>query len=224
MLLLSIYVISIVILLSLHFCVILHLRYNSKIREVRQMPASKAQQRAVAKYQNENYDKFLLRFLEKGEKSQVQEHAMEMCESLNGFVNRAIKETLERDKKGDASKPAKKKVPPKKATNDRIDFGEALNDAVKEHLIETKETLNEFLKRAAFELICMDRYLRFEVSDDYKGFLRTGKVPDMSPENDMPAVKERYDEDGYSIQPEYAKVKATDAPGAKNEGIRFRDF
>ena len=59
-------------------------------------PASKSQQKAVAKYENANYDKFLVRTA-KGRKSKIQEHAKEADESLNGFVNRAINETMERD-------------------------------------------------------------------------------------------------------------------------------
>ena len=61
------------------------------------MPASKAQQKAVAKYESANYDKFLVR-TEKGQKEKYQAHSADMGESLNGFVNRALKETLERDK------------------------------------------------------------------------------------------------------------------------------
>ena len=61
------------------------------------MPASKAQQKAVAKYENKNYDKHLLR-MPKGKKPDLQVHAAAMGESLNRFVNRAIDETLERDK------------------------------------------------------------------------------------------------------------------------------
>ena len=61
-------------------------------------PASKSQQKAVAKYENANYDKFLVRTA-KGRKAEIQEHAKESDESLNGFVNRAIDETMERDNK-----------------------------------------------------------------------------------------------------------------------------
>ncbi len=60
------------------------------------MPASKAQQKAVAKYMKENYDTFQIR-MPKGRKAALQEHAQEHGESLNGFVNRAIDETIERD-------------------------------------------------------------------------------------------------------------------------------
>jgi len=60
------------------------------------MPTTKAQQKAVAKYENANYDKFLVR-VDKDKKSTLQTHAAAYGESLNGFVNRAIDETVERD-------------------------------------------------------------------------------------------------------------------------------
>ena len=61
------------------------------------MPVSKAQQKAVAKYMKTNYDELKIR-VDKGKKSQLQAHASEHKESLNGFVNRAIDETMVRDK------------------------------------------------------------------------------------------------------------------------------
>lgn len=63
------------------------------------MPASKAQQRAVSKYMKENYDVFQIR-MPKGRKAVIQAHAQAQGESVNGFVNRAIEETMERDKGG----------------------------------------------------------------------------------------------------------------------------
>lgn len=60
------------------------------------MPASKAQQKAVAKYMKENYDIYQIR-MPKGKKATVQAHAERHSESLNGFINRAINETMQRD-------------------------------------------------------------------------------------------------------------------------------
>lgn len=60
------------------------------------MPASKAQQRAVSKYMKENYDEIKVR-VEKGQKDVIKAHAEAHSESVNGFINRAIEETMERD-------------------------------------------------------------------------------------------------------------------------------
>lgn len=61
------------------------------------MAISEAQQRAVAKYNAANYERVELR-LKKGKKVLLKAHAQTHGESLNEFVNRAIDETLERDK------------------------------------------------------------------------------------------------------------------------------
>lgn len=59
-------------------------------------PASKAQQKAVNKYMKENYDRINLT-VPKGKKEIVSTHAEAHSESVNGFINRAIDETMERD-------------------------------------------------------------------------------------------------------------------------------
>ena len=61
------------------------------------MPASKAQQKAVSKYMKENYDVYQIR-MPKGRKAIIQAHAEAHNESVNGFINRAISEAMERDK------------------------------------------------------------------------------------------------------------------------------
>lgn len=58
---------------------------------------TKAQQKAVQKYKKNNYDRFEL-LTPKGNKDKIKAHAAKQGESLNGFVNRAISETMERDK------------------------------------------------------------------------------------------------------------------------------
>lgn len=58
---------------------------------------SDAQRRAVAKYNAANYDRVELR-LEKGQKDIIKSHAESKGESLNAFINRAIAETVSRDK------------------------------------------------------------------------------------------------------------------------------
>lgn len=61
------------------------------------MPASKAQQKAVAKYMAANYDEIKVR-VDKGRKDEIRTHAAAQGESVNAFINRAIAETMERDK------------------------------------------------------------------------------------------------------------------------------
>ena len=63
------------------------------------MAVSKAQQKADNKYVRENYDKLLLT-MPKGQKEVIKAHAEAHSESVNGFINRAISETMERDDHG----------------------------------------------------------------------------------------------------------------------------
>lgn len=60
------------------------------------MTVSKAQQKAVHKYVRENYDRVEVT-LPKGKKAEVKAHADAQGESVNGFISRAIDETMERD-------------------------------------------------------------------------------------------------------------------------------
>ena len=61
------------------------------------MPVSKAQQASVNKYVKANYDRINVT-MPKGRKEIIQAHAEARGESVNGFINRAIDETMERDK------------------------------------------------------------------------------------------------------------------------------
>lgn len=60
------------------------------------MPVSKAQQRAQNKWIEKTYDRINLT-VPKGYKTKIQDHAAAQGESVNGFINRAISETMERD-------------------------------------------------------------------------------------------------------------------------------
>ncbi len=60
------------------------------------MAVSKAQQRAVNKYMKENYDEIKVR-VPKGSKENIQAHAERYDKSVNGFINRAITDAMERD-------------------------------------------------------------------------------------------------------------------------------
>ena len=84
------------------------LRYNKAIMEEmspflaapqeggKAVAVSKAQQKAVHKYVKANYDRMELT-VPKGQKEAIKAHAEARGESVNGFVNRAISETMERD-------------------------------------------------------------------------------------------------------------------------------
>ena len=60
------------------------------------MPVSKAQQKAVNKYMAANYDRVNVT-MPKGKKEVIKAHAETRGESVNGFIGRAIDETMERD-------------------------------------------------------------------------------------------------------------------------------
>ncbi len=60
------------------------------------MPVSKAQQKAVNKYMVANYDRINLT-VPKGQKETIRAHATLTGESVNGFLQRAIVETIQRD-------------------------------------------------------------------------------------------------------------------------------
>lgn len=61
---------------------------------------SKAQTRASNKYAAKAYDRVAL-LVKKGQKDQIKAHAEAHGESLNGFINRAIDETITRDKENE---------------------------------------------------------------------------------------------------------------------------
>ena len=60
------------------------------------MPISEARKRANAKYNAKAYDKTMIR-LYAGELDTIRNHAQQRGESLNGFIGRAIRETIQRD-------------------------------------------------------------------------------------------------------------------------------
>ena len=60
------------------------------------MPVSKAQQKAQNKWIAKAYDRITLT-VPKGQKERLQAHAEAHGESVNGFINRAIDEAIERD-------------------------------------------------------------------------------------------------------------------------------
>jgi hypothetical protein len=76
--------------------------YDTMNQEVVKMSNEKgnASTRAKNKWQAANYDSLRI-VVPKGRKADLQDHAAVSGESLNGFVNRAIYETIERDREKD---------------------------------------------------------------------------------------------------------------------------
>ena len=60
------------------------------------MAVSKAQQKAVTKYVKNKYDRFGLT-MPKGDLDVIKAHAEARGESVNGFINRAVKEVMEKE-------------------------------------------------------------------------------------------------------------------------------
>ena len=64
---------------------------------------------SIKRYQDKAYDKILIR-LPKGQKDTIQSHAQAHGESVNGFIGRAISETILRDKAVPAADDKHKEV------------------------------------------------------------------------------------------------------------------
>ena len=65
---------------------------------------SKAQQKAVAKYMENNYDEIKIR-VEKGHRDVIKAAATAAGESVNGYIKKAVDQRMERDSTA-ASDPA----------------------------------------------------------------------------------------------------------------------
>ncbi len=66
------------------------------------LTVSKKQQACVTRYVKKNYDRIGMT-CPKGMKARIRAHAEERGESVNGFINRAINETLIRDETTDST-------------------------------------------------------------------------------------------------------------------------
>ena len=65
-------------------------------KEGNTVAVSKAQQKAVTKYVKNKYDRFGLT-MPKGDLDAIKAHAEARGESVNGFINRAVKEVMEKE-------------------------------------------------------------------------------------------------------------------------------
>lgn len=61
------------------------------------MPRSDAMDRAIKKYEQEKVERIIFR-VPKGTKEQIQKHAKAQGESVSAFLNRAVQETMTREK------------------------------------------------------------------------------------------------------------------------------
>lgn len=62
----------------------------------------KTSYQSIKKYEDKTYDKILLR-MPKGDKERIKTHADARGESVNAFINRAIKNQIEEDKQSPQS-------------------------------------------------------------------------------------------------------------------------
>lgn len=76
-----------------------------------EVATTKAQQKAVNKYRKNNYDLVQLT-MPKGRKAEIKAHAESRGESVNGFIGRAIDETIERDNGAPAASEGAEKEKP----------------------------------------------------------------------------------------------------------------
>jgi predicted HicB family RNase H-like nuclease len=61
------------------------------------MPISKKQQASVTKYVKSHYDRISVT-VQQGKRETIRAHAEDQGESVNSFINRAIDETMSRDR------------------------------------------------------------------------------------------------------------------------------
>lgn len=111
------------------------------------MPASKAQQKAVNKYMKANYDEIKVR-VEKGKKDIVQSYASARGESVNGFIGRAITETMERDGCGPAAPSSTQDAAGAPGSSVGIQVSHDTLEVVQRAAEATGETVTEFVTRA----------------------------------------------------------------------------
>lgn len=106
------------------------------------MALTTARKKANAKYEAKAYDKTLIR-LPKGRLDEIRTHIEPAGESLNGFIGRAIMETMERDSTGG----------PQEATGAAAAGGISLSpdalEAAQQAAGRTGEAVGDFLARAA---------------------------------------------------------------------------
>jgi len=102
---------------------------------------SKAQQKAVAKYVKTKYDRFGLT-MPKGNLEKIKAHAGGQGESVNGFIGRAIDETIARD----SNQPLEAVL--RRENVSGIELPSETEKAAKTGAQRTGEGIDEFIARA----------------------------------------------------------------------------
>ena len=147
-----------IILCGLYIAIGIQVRYTDSIlekvslfwrlspeMEVVKMAVSKAQQKAVAKYEAKAYDKVLLR-LPKGRLDELKVYTMAHGESVNGFIGRAIQEAMERDSGGTASETAGSSIESTQGAG--VSLPSKPLRAAQGAAQSTGETVSQFVERA----------------------------------------------------------------------------
>ena len=110
------------------------------------MPASKAQQKAVNKYMAANYDRINLT-VAKGQRDTIKAYAEARGESVNGFIGRAILETMERDG-GRVPSEIAQQAPEEPSGAGVVSLPSETIEAAQRAAKRTGETVTAFLARA----------------------------------------------------------------------------
>ena len=123
------------------------------------MPASKAQQRAVSKYMKENYDVYQIR-MPKGRKAEIQAHAEARGESVNGFINRAVAQAMERDKRPQEAPAVQDTTQAKERPTEGIPL-HTLEQRIRRTLYRHNGTIRKGRKSGGYTVVYEDKTLTF---------------------------------------------------------------
>lgn len=130
------------------------------------MPVSQAQQKAVSRYVKANYDRIEVK-VPKGRKKEIQSHAEAQGESVNGFINRAILETMQRDK---APQRPQEATVVQEATHAPKPVQEQPIEGIPLHTLEQRVrrilykhggSIRKDRKSGAYTVVCKDKSLDF---------------------------------------------------------------
>lgn len=120
------------------------------------MAVSKAQQQATNRFIAKAYDRINLT-VPKGEKEEIQAHAAARGESVNGFINRAIANQIERDNGGEV---ATSTTPQEAPAAQGVEIAPEVLEVIQRGAEASGETPAAFLARAAATQVERDTVAR----------------------------------------------------------------